>query len=153
MPLDTKTLGVRIGQMRELQGLSLGVLAERADGLAKSYLAKLERGEVENPGLRTLTAIARALGVTVGDLITPIDHTSSAAKSIVAEKHAEYEHTLENLPLGLGDFLDLMKQDGKPVPPSTVRALATVEFRGRRPERIDDWKFLYEALVRSVGKS
>lgn len=150
MAVDVVALGARIAQLRELRGLSLGALAEAADGMAKSYLAKLERGEVENPGLRTLSAIARALDVTVADLLQQAEPVRGAEGATLLADRAEFERLMANLPPGLRDFLDLMSAEKRPVPPDTIRALAAVQFRGRRPERAEDWRFLYDAMIRSV---
>lgn len=150
MPLDVSALGRRIAQLRELRGLSLGALADAADGMAKSYLAKLERGEVENPGLRTLSSIARALDVTVADLLQPAESERGAEGEALLAERAGFERLMANLPAGLKEFLDSMATEKRPVPPETVRALAAVQFRGRRPERAEDWRFLYDAMMRSI---
>lgn len=153
MAVDAVALGARITELRELRGLSLGALAELAGGIAKSYLAKLERGEVENPGLRTLSGIARALDVTVADLLTPVEPARPLEGDALLAEQAELERLKANLPPGLGEFLKEMENAGRPVPAPTVRALAMAEFRGKRPERPDDWRFLYDALIRSVRSS
>src|SRR5688500_9011779 len=105
MALDVRALGRRIGQLRELRGLSLGVLADTA-GMAKSYLAKLEKGEVENPGLRTLSAIGRALDITVADLLETAEHGRGADGEALLAQRADHEQLLAALPPGLGEFLD-----------------------------------------------
>lgn len=150
MSVDPTALGARITQFRELRGLSLGALAEQAGGMAKSYLAKLERGEVENPGLRTLSTIAHALDVTVADLLKPAEPVRRSRGEALLAEQAELERLIADLPPGLDAFLKQMEEEGRPVPAPTVRALALAEFRGRRPERSEDWRFLYDALVRSV---
>lgn len=150
MAIDPAALGNRISSLREIQSLSLGALAEKAGGIAKSYLAKLERGEVENPGLRTLSGIANALDVTVADLLGSAEEVGGREGRELLAEHAELQRVMENLPAGLGDFLEKMEKGGTPVPATTVRALAFAEFRGRRPERPEDWRFLYDALIRSV---
>lgn len=150
MAIDAGALGARITRLRELRGLSIGALADAAGGMAKSYLAKLERGEVENPGLKTLSAIARALDVTVADLLKSAEPARGAEGEALLAEQADLERLMANLPPGLGDFLKQMADDGRPVPAGTVRSLAMAEFRGRRPERPEDWRFLYDALVRSV---
>src|ERR1043166_8875602 len=70
MPLDPQQIGKRLTEIRELQGRSLSEVADAA-GVAKSYLLKLERGEVENPGLATLDTVAKALNVTLAKLLDP----------------------------------------------------------------------------------
>ena len=153
MFLDVVALGARITQLRTLRGMSLGALADAADGMAKSYLAKLEKGEVDNPGLKTLSAIARALDVTVADLLQPAESARGTNGEALLEEESDYRRLLADLPRGLADFLNEMSNDKRPVPPRTVRMLAAAEFRGRKPERAEDWRFLYDALVRSVRSS
>lgn len=150
MAVDVAVLGANVARLRELRGLSLGALGEAAGGLAKSYLAKLEKGDVENPGLRTLSAIARALDVTVADLLRTAEPDSGPEGQALLAQQAAFTQVLADLPAGLREFLDRMAAERRPVPPDMVRALAAVQFRGRRPERPDDWRFLYDAMIRSV---
>jgi len=152
MALDVTALGARVSHFRDLKGMSLGALAEAAGGMAKSYLARIEKGEVENPGLRTLSSIAHALGVTVGDLLVSAEPGSSEQRSTLLAESNTFAHVLANLPKGLEEFLEKMKTKNQPVPADTVLALAAVQFRGRKPERQEDWQFLYDALLRSLNK-
>ena len=150
MAIDVSALGARIGQLRELKGLSLGALAEAAGGMAKSYLSKIERGEVENPGLKTLSAIARALDVTVADLLPRSGSQRGPAGEALLAKEATYQQITSNLPPGLQEYLKEMRDNGQPVPPEMVKALALVQFRGKRPEKPADWRFLHDAMMRSI---
>lgn len=153
MAVDVAALGANVARLRELRALSLGALAEAAGGLAKSYLAKIEKGEVENPGLRTLSAIARALDVTVADLLRTAEPEPGTEGQTLLARQVAFEQVLADLPQGLPEFLARMADERRPVPPDMVRALAAVQFRGRRPERPDDWRFLYDAMIRSVRSS
>lgn len=56
----------RIKRLRELKGITLDQLAERA-GLTKSFLSKVERG-VSVPSIATALKVADAFGVGVGSL-------------------------------------------------------------------------------------
>jgi transcriptional regulator with XRE-family HTH domain len=56
----------RVKRLRELKGVTLEALAERA-GLTKSYVSKVERG-ISTPSIATAIKIADALGVGVNDL-------------------------------------------------------------------------------------
>lgn len=60
-------VGRRIRARRVFRGLSQGQVGLRT-GLNPSYVSRLESGKV-NPTMRTLTAIAEALGLQVSDLI------------------------------------------------------------------------------------
>ena len=63
------SLGGRIRERREAAGLTQAELATRA-GIGRVTLTRIERGE-HSPRTETLTAIARALGAEVEDLILP----------------------------------------------------------------------------------
>lgn len=67
LPGDT-TLGDRLRAAREAKGINKADLA-RLTGLSKSYVGRLESGKQE-PSRLALDAIARALGVTVTELLS-----------------------------------------------------------------------------------
>ena len=58
---------------REHRGLSLRALAEKA-GISAAMLSEIENGEIENGkkegSMRTLAALARALGLDLDDLVS-----------------------------------------------------------------------------------
>lgn len=54
--------------LRERKGLSQRALAERV-GVTPAYITMLERGARKNPTVDTLKRIAKALGVSVGELL------------------------------------------------------------------------------------
>ena len=61
-------VGARIRQLRRQRGVTQGELVRRS-GLQASYLSKVENAVVL-PGLVNLDRIARALGVSLTDLVT-----------------------------------------------------------------------------------
>ena len=63
-----QAFGLRIRQLRDQQGYTQEELAHRA-GIHVTYLSGIERG-VRNPSLKSIRALARALGVRVGKLFT-----------------------------------------------------------------------------------
>ena len=69
-------LGQRIRTVREVRALSQEKLAERAS-INNSFLSQIERG-LKAPSLKTLNAIAIALDVTMGQLFTDEEATTSA---------------------------------------------------------------------------
>lgn len=69
-------LGKRIKALRKAQGLSVRRFALMV-GTGRSYVSEIEDGRV-NVGLDLLCRIAKALGVTVGDLV---DDRSDDARS------------------------------------------------------------------------
>ena len=66
-----KVIGTHLRRLRTEQSLSLSDLA-RSSGVAKATLSALEGGR-GNPTLETLSALAAALQIPMGDLITPAD--------------------------------------------------------------------------------
>jgi transcriptional regulator with XRE-family HTH domain len=67
MSPTSRQLGARIRTLRTAQAMSQAALAQRAR-LTRVYINRLEAGH-QDPSLSTITALARALGVTVSRLI------------------------------------------------------------------------------------
>ena len=63
-----ENFGQHLRRLRDEQGYTQEQLAHLA-GIHVTYLSGIERG-VSNPSLRNLHALARALGVRVGNLFT-----------------------------------------------------------------------------------
>jgi len=66
---NNQNLANNIKKLRETKGLSQEKLARLAD-VANNTLIKMESGENKNPTLDTLKKVAKALDVSVDDLIT-----------------------------------------------------------------------------------
>jgi len=62
-----KRLAMKIKRLRAAQGMTQEVLAKKA-GLARVHIARLEAGN-HDPTLGTLQRLAKALKVTVGELV------------------------------------------------------------------------------------
>lgn len=58
---------MRLKKLRAERGMTQEALAEKA-GLSRSYIARLELGQ-QDPTLGTLEKLAKALKVTVGELV------------------------------------------------------------------------------------
>lgn len=65
---NTQNLAKNIERLRKAKGLSQEKLARLAD-VANNTLIKMESGENQNPTLDTLKKVAKALGISVDDLI------------------------------------------------------------------------------------
>ena len=65
---NNQNLANNIKKLREAKGLSQEKLARLAD-VANNTLIKMESGENENPTLDTLKKVAKALDVSVDNLI------------------------------------------------------------------------------------
>jgi XRE family transcriptional regulator of biofilm formation len=122
-------IGERIKKRRKEAGLSLSQLADDA-GVSKSYLSRLESGAGEmRPSGKTLYLIARALGTTMSDLLE---------REVLADAPSDFSPSL----------VQFAKKEG--LTPREQRMLAQINFRGRHPESVDDWEFLWTAIQRSV---
>jgi transcriptional regulator with XRE-family HTH domain len=64
---NAKKLGENIKRIRAQQGMSQGDLC-RALALDRAYISNVENGK-KNPTLSTITNIAEALSVSVGELL------------------------------------------------------------------------------------
>lgn len=62
-----EALGAAIRKVRKAQGISQEGLAHQA-GIDRSYMSSIERG-MQNPGIVTVLAIARALDLTATELM------------------------------------------------------------------------------------
>ena len=66
-----RKFGQSVAKIRRAKALSQEALAEKAD-LDRTYLSDIERG-VRNPGIKNVTRIAKALGVTTAELCKGVD--------------------------------------------------------------------------------
>ncbi len=68
MPVPIPRLGENIRRLREQRGLSQLALA-RAAGIDQGHLSAIEHGKRPDPQVSVLNAIARALGVTLDEVL------------------------------------------------------------------------------------
>ena len=122
-------VGARIRRFRQERGFTLSKLAELAK-VSKGYLSSLEGGQVASrPSAETLYALARALGLTIADLL--------GRELFPAPPDA--------IPESLEDFAR-----EKDLPPSDVRMLASIKFRGGYPQSKERWAYIYDAIRMST---
>jgi transcriptional regulator with XRE-family HTH domain len=118
-------VGVRIRRFREEKEMSLNGLAAEAK-ISKSYLWSLENDPTATrPSGDTLYKIAQALGVTMSALL---------GQRLLTDAPTPVPKGLQEL----GDELSL--------PESDVRMLATIQFRGDRPQTKERWRYIYNAI-------
>jgi predicted transcriptional regulator len=120
-PVSKIPLGTRVRQLREKKGWSLTKLAQQA-GISRSYLAQIEYGE-SLPTQAKILQLANALGALPSELMgegltDPVD---------IPESLQEFARSA-----GLGS--------------SEVQMLARIEYRGKRPGTVDEWKLLYTII-------
>ena len=83
---DEATIAANIARLRLDRQLTQAGLAAKA-GLSRVALGKIERGSVV-PRARTLTALAKALAVPVGELVTPVRPLESVRFRARVQVHA-----------------------------------------------------------------
>ncbi len=133
------TLAENIKHFRAVKQLSQPQLAEKA-GLSKGYVYMLESGEMTNPSIEKLSAIANALECTIADLIGQ-PKTKARIEADV------------RIPDALQEFARRKRKDGDALSESELRSLAHTQYRGKRPETADDWAYVYEFLKRTLDKN
>lgn len=68
-----KTIGEVVQKLRQDKGLTQEELAVKS-GVSYTSLVKIERGQVENPTIKTLKKLADALEVSVDDILSMIEN-------------------------------------------------------------------------------
>lgn len=119
--IASEDLGRRIREVRGERGWSLAEVSRRT-GLSRAYINALERGKGRRPGAETIRRLEDVLGrVSTGG---PVG--------------------LEELPIGLQQLAV-----ERNLPTSEIQVLAGLQVRGRQPESLERWRFIYDALVAS----
>lgn len=62
-------LGERIRKLRKERSLSLRELAEKSEISSFSYIRNIEEGIVEDPGIKTIIKLSRALEISIDELV------------------------------------------------------------------------------------
>lgn len=122
------TIGARVVALREARGWSLSYLADLAR-ISKSSLHEIESNVNARPGAATLFSIAEVLETSIGYLLGREPEPERAPA--------------ESFPPALEAFARK-----KRLPLEDKRGLAAVSYRGRQPQTLEDWAFVYEALKR-----
>ena len=124
-PARKEQVGDRIRRYREQKGLKLTELAT-ASNVSKGYLSNLEANpDHKQPSGKTLYAIAKALGVTMSDLlgekliVSPTQKVSASLHEFAAEAQ---------------------------LPEADVQMLASIQFRGEQPKSKERWRHIYDAI-------
>lgn len=121
-------IGDHIRRFREERGLNLSQLAAEA-GVSKGYLWTLENDQdARRPSADTLYTIAKALGVTMSDLM--------GRKLLPA--------AAPQVPESLREFADEER-----LPEADLSMLASIQFRGEQPRTKERWRYIYTAITTS----
>jgi transcriptional regulator with XRE-family HTH domain len=124
-------LSDQIRKHRLAKGLRLAELARRSK-ISKAYLGQIERGvNGTHPSADVLYKISFALGTSIVELL---------------EKQIEKaDEGLPEIPEELRIFAVTEQLSDH-----EIKMLARIEYHGQRPCTVDDWRFIYEAIKRSV---
>jgi len=133
---EGNTLGKRIKQFRTKQNLSLSELARRAD-VSKACMSQIESGKTKQPSAFILTKIAMVLDVELSELVRSPD---TFPYTELFEKKFDIP-----IPPSLQAFAVQEELDNV-----DIEMLAQISYRGKQPTTVSDWKFLFEAIKRSV---
>ena len=126
-------LSDQIRTRRQAQGLSQAELARRAK-VSKGYLHELESSaDGPRPSAEILYRIAFALGTSVGELLE--------------KRIPQADHEVTDIPSSLREFALAEGLDDE-----EVQMLAAIKYRGKRPQQVEDWRFVYESIKRSVPR-
>ncbi len=131
-------IGENIQRIRQQKQMSLPALATEA-GLSKGYIYMLEAGEMTNPSIDVLDKIATALDCTIADLLGQ-------------RKAAPKANSAVEIPDSLAKFAKQRRRAGEPLSEEDILSLAKTQFRGRRPQSVEDWAYLYEFFKRTFDK-
>jgi transcriptional regulator with XRE-family HTH domain len=132
------SLAENLKRLRIQKQLSQPDLADKAR-VSKGYVYMLESGDMTNPSLEKLFQISEALECTIADLV---GEPKAAVKA---------NATLE-IPETLQEFARRRRRDGDAIRDSELHSLAHMQYRGRRPETVEDWAYVYEFLKRTLGE-
>lgn len=114
--------GSQVRKYRTEKGLSQEELAEQV-GISRNYLSQIERGVSTNLSLE----VAKKLSETLGLLLE--------------------EPQIHQIPDSLRQ---LAEEDD--LGPSEIRILAGIEYRGQRPETVEEWRLLHLAIKTATSR-
>lgn len=122
---ETNLMGDRIRRYRNDRNLNLSQLAAES-GVSKGYLWNLENNATKRrPSAETLYAIAKALGVTIADLL---------GRQLLVQPTTDVP----------GSLARFAQEDG--IPEADVQMLARIAFRGEQPLTSQRWRYIYQAI-------
>jgi transcriptional regulator with XRE-family HTH domain len=130
-------VGKKIQTLRVEKGLTLPQLAEKA-GVSKGFVFQIEDDQKTNPSLETLNKIAKALDVTLADLL---EKETVQAKRVVGVP--------DDLEPSLREFIADRNAQGQPVDTNAIQALYVLQHRkGKSSKTKEDWRYVYESIER-----
>ncbi len=117
------TIGARIREARAAASLSQAELAQRV-GVAQAAISRIERDETQDPGVLIVAGIAKALGLTLDQLVEGQVMPRAPRRSI-EERVAQLEDEMVIALRTARDALALAQQLQQTRAPSRTRASAS----------------------------
>jgi len=136
--------GERLRRWRTERGVTLRDVSE-ASGISIAYLSDLERGKLANPTLDTLTALARALGVSLNELLG-LD-SEPATEPPLPEPLAEFRSSPQ-FREAVASEANRWRMTPQEVERGWLDSLAAVRVGRRAPRTAGDYLFIFEAARR-----
>jgi transcriptional regulator with XRE-family HTH domain len=121
-------LSDNLKRLRTDKRLSQAALSRLAD-VSPAYLSELESGQGKRPSGQVLLRLAKALGVTIAELIG--DDVRPGNVSVEPDP----------------SLIEFAK--ARNLPPSDVQMLTGIRFRGDPPKTARRWSMIYDAIVAS----
>lgn len=117
-----ENFGKHVRRERKKQRYSQEELADEV-GISRTYLSQIEQGKAQNLSLQ----LAQQLGTKLG-IESPYQEKSSPGEG-------------NDIPKSLRKFAD---EDE--IPESDIEMLADIEYRGEQPQRVDQWRIVYNVI-------
>lgn len=138
----------RFGQLLRLarldQGKTLNDVSLKSD-ISVTYLSDLERGVLVNPTLDTLRRVAKALDVSLNELLE-LEPSQSRTYPQPLREFSE----LPQLNQALEDQSTRFKVSKEELLDEWLSLLAGIRLQGRRPRTAMDYFFLFDAMSRTM---
>lgn len=128
----------RLASLRQARGYSLRELRDRiqllsGERMSVSYLSELER-ESTTPSIEMLTRLAKGYEMTLRELLDPVAIDTEPAQV--------------SYPPSLVAFVK-----GRNLSEQWLETLSRIEYRGKRPETVDDWNAIYSVLRLTMARN
>ena len=125
MITQLQEFGALIRKHRREKDMSQEELAENA-GISRTYLSQIEQGRAANLSLRLSTRLRELLG------LLSVREQMAKAEAVRVHPSLQAYAEAENLT------------------DAEQRMLMHVSYRGKRPETIDQWRFLYNLIKTTI---
>jgi transcriptional regulator with XRE-family HTH domain len=126
--MEATSLPENLKRLRAEKRLSQAELSRQAE-VSPGYVSELESGQGKRPSGQVLMRLAKALGVTIAELLG--ESTRPGASTVEPDQ----------------SLLEFAKE--RNLPPSDVEMLAGVRFRGDPPRTSRRWAMIYDTIVSS----